>query len=100
MILKTCNFSKITRKKCCTASKKVSFEGSIKSYLTPTGHLDLKFRACLDIQATTECGFTLKRVRDMTRTYSQKLFTSNDDQILRVQIYKKHFSPKLLNFPK
>ena len=26
----------------------------------------------LDIQGTTECGFTLKRVRDMTRTYSHK----------------------------
>ena len=25
----------------------------------------------LDIQATIECGFTLKRVRDMTKTYSQ-----------------------------
>ena len=25
----------------------------------------------LDIQATIECGFTLKCVRDMTRTYSQ-----------------------------
>ena len=25
----------------------------------------------LDIQATIECGFILKRVRDMTRTYSQ-----------------------------
>ena len=25
----------------------------------------------LDIQATIECGFTLKRVRDMTRTYRQ-----------------------------
>ena len=24
-----------------------------------------------DIQATIECGFTLKCVRDMTRTYSQ-----------------------------
>ena len=24
----------------------------------------------LDIQATVECGFTLKRVGDMTRTYS------------------------------
>ena len=24
----------------------------------------------LDIQANIECGFTLKRVRDMTRTYS------------------------------
>ena len=26
----------------------------------------------LDIQATVECGFTLKRVRDMTRTYNQE----------------------------
>ena len=25
----------------------------------------------LDILATTECGFTLKRVRDMKRTYTQ-----------------------------
>ena len=25
----------------------------------------------LDIQATTECGFTLKHVRDVVRTYSQ-----------------------------
>ena len=25
----------------------------------------------LDIQTTIECGFTLKRVRDMKRTYSQ-----------------------------
>ena len=25
----------------------------------------------LDIQATIECGFTLKHIRDMTRTYSQ-----------------------------
>ena len=31
-------------------------------------HLVLK--RTLDIQATIECGFTLKRVRDMTRTYS------------------------------
>ena len=26
----------------------------------------------LDIQATIECGFTLKRIRDMIRTYSQR----------------------------
>ena len=26
----------------------------------------------IDIQATIECGFTLKRVRDMIRTYSQQ----------------------------
>ena len=25
----------------------------------------------LDIQTTIECGFTLKRVRDMTKTYSK-----------------------------
>ena len=29
----------------------------------------LNHLAKLDIQATIECGFTLKRVRDMTRTY-------------------------------
>ena len=27
----------------------------------------------LDIQATIECGFTLKRVRDMTKTYNRFL---------------------------
>ena len=32
----------------------------------------------LDIQATVECGFTLKRVRDMTRTYRRvKFFSKN-----------------------
>ena len=30
----------------------------------------------LDIQATIECGFTLKRIRDMTRTYRQHLKTA------------------------
>ena len=35
----------------------------------------------LDIQATIECGFTLKRVRDMTRTYSQ----------LIILIYSEYF---------
>ena len=33
----------------------------------------------LDIQATTECGFTLKRVRDMTRTHRRiTLFLSKE----------------------
>ena len=32
----------------------------------------------LDIQATIECGFTLKRVRDMIRTYSQMHRTDKD----------------------
>ena len=41
-------------------------------------HLNFRYRACFKqgfpwhsgIQATLECGFTLKRVRDMIRTYS------------------------------
>ena len=33
-------------------------------------HLAKLSKEFLDIQATVECGFTLKRVRDMTRTYS------------------------------
>ena len=41
-------------------------------------HLNFKFRACFEQgvswhsgKATIKCGFTLKRVRDVTRTYSQ-----------------------------
>ena len=29
----------------------------------------------LDIQATIKCGFTLKHVRDMTRTYTQNQYS-------------------------
>ena len=32
----------------------------------------------LGIRATIECGFTLKRVCDMTRTYSQSKITLHD----------------------
>ena len=32
-----------------------------------------------DIQATIECGFTLKRVRDMTKTYSRGLRVKDKD---------------------
>ena len=45
----------------------------------------------LDIQATMECEFTLKRIRDMTRTYSQ---------MQRTDKYSEHSSiiwPVLLN---
>ena len=31
----------------------------------------------LDIQVTIDCGFTLKRVRDMTRTYSHDVISLN-----------------------
>ena len=34
----------------------------------------------LDIQATIECGFTLKRVRDMIRTYNQMHHTDKYSQ--------------------
>ena len=34
----------------------------------------------LDIQAIVECGFTLKRVRDMTRTYSVMHHTDKDSE--------------------
>ena len=34
----------------------------------------------LDIRATIECGFTLKRVRDMRRTYSQMHCTGKYSQ--------------------
>ena len=39
-------------------------------------HLNFRFRACFqqgvpDIQATIECGFTLKRMREIIRTHSQ-----------------------------
>ena len=34
----------------------------------------------LDIQATIECGFTLKRVRDMIRTYSHMHRTDKNSQ--------------------
>ena len=40
--------------------------------LAPANNLDWKYTAKgLDIQATIECGFTLKRIRNMTRTYNQ-----------------------------
>ena len=38
---------------------------------SPSDFAPTSSKEFLDIQATVECGFTLKRVRDMTRTYSQ-----------------------------
>ena len=43
----------------------------------------------LDIQATVECGFTLKLVRDMIKTYNP-LFTSNSN-IVFVRIWSIAF---------
>ena len=52
------------------------YELSGSEFESSCSHLDFIFRACfeqgiLDIQATIEYGFTLKRVRDVTRTYSK-----------------------------
>ena len=50
-------------------------ESTFCTFESRCSHLSFRFRACfeqgvLDIQATIECGFTLRRVRDMIRTYS------------------------------
>ena len=38
---------------------------------SPSDFAPASSKEFLDIQATAECGFTLKRVCDMTRTYGQ-----------------------------
>ena len=53
---------------------------------SPSDFAPASSKEFLDIQATIECGFTLKRVRDMTRTYSQgyKYFIGyKEDEIIR-----------------
>ena len=42
---------------------------------SPSDFAPASSKEFLDIQATIECRFTLKRVRDMTRTYSQMYHT-------------------------
>ena len=41
---------------------------------SPSDFVPASSKGFLDIQATIEYGFTLKRVRDMTRRYSQLIF--------------------------
>ena len=55
-------------------------------------HLNFRFPAWfeqefLDVQATIECGFTLKCVREMTRTYIQMHRTDKYSQILRRPVW-------------
>ena len=45
--------------------------GAKSEEVTATGFEPASSKEFLDIQATIECGFTLKRVRDMIKTYSQ-----------------------------
>ena len=48
----------------------------------------------LDIQASIECGFTLQRVRDMIKTYSQTLSSLNISEDDTFVITKKLSSIK------
>ena len=41
---------------------------------SPSDFAPASSKEFLDIQATIECGFTLKHVRDMTRTYSVNIY--------------------------
>ena len=48
------------------------------------GEVPASSKEFLDIQATIECGFTLKRVRDMIKTYSViKRIASNKTKYLK-----------------
>ena len=66
------------------------FELSSCGFDSSCSHLNFRYRACfewriLDVQATIKCGFTLKCVHDMIRTYSEftgfvycRHYTSNE----------------------
>ena len=53
------------------------FEPTVTS---PSDFAPASSKEFLDIQATIECGFTLKRVRDMIKTYSQMYRTDKYSQ--------------------
>ena len=48
---------------------------------SPSDFAPASSKEFLDIQATIECGFTLKRVRDMIITYSQADYSSKITEI-------------------
>ena len=57
------------------------------SYLVTLDIAPVSSKEFLHIQATIKCGFTLKRVRDMIRTYNpfsldRKLTDQNKDQMI------------------
>ena len=53
-----------------------------------------------NIQVTIECGFTLKHVRDMIRTYSQMHRTDKDSQQSSIiQSMLAHILEKMYNLP-
>ena len=59
---------------------------------SPSDFAPASSKEFLDIQATIECGFTLKRVRDMTRTYSHNikhyLLNQNDAAMVNTFLFE------------
>ena len=55
----------------CSIKNEVVLGSSPVAVTSPSDFLPPLSKEFLDIQETTECVFTLKHVRDMTRTYSQ-----------------------------
>ena len=55
----------------CSFKNQVVLGSSPVAVTSPSDFAPASSKEFLDIQATVECGFTLKRVRDMIRTYSQ-----------------------------
>ena len=54
----------------CLFKNQVVLGSNPVAVTSPSDFAPASSKEFLDIQATIECGFTLKRVRDMTRTYS------------------------------
>ena len=57
---------------------------------SPSDFAPASSKKFLDIQATIECGFTLKHVRDMTRTYSAFTYFP-----FLADVVKNHFIPTM-----
>ena len=57
----------------------------------PSDFVPASSKEFLDIQATIECGFTLKRIRDMTRTYSQTFII-----IVVLYLFQNTYTPFLM----
>ena len=55
----------------CLFKNQVVLGSNPVAVTSPSDFAPASSKEFLDIQATIECGFTLKCVRDMTRTYSQ-----------------------------
>ena len=65
---------------------------------SPSDFAPASSKEFLDIQATIECGFTLKRVRDMIKTYSQNLIMSAKEEEMFQWSNKCWICDKLFDF--